>query len=203
VSRALRVGVLASGRGTNLQALLDAASRSDYPAVVTVVVSDHEDSRALARARAAGVTALFINPKDYGDRKAYEAVLTKRLQEYDVGLVCLAGFMRILGSSFVRDWQGRLMNVHPSLLPAFPGLNAQRQALAQGVRITGATVHFVDEGVDTGPIVLQAAVPVYATDTEETLAARILVEEHRIYPEAVRLFAEGRIQVSGRQVTVR
>jgi len=203
VSRVLRVGVLASGRGTNLQALLDAGSRPDYPAVVGVVISDREDSRSLARAQAAGVTALFINPKDHSDRSAYEAVLTKRLQASDVGLVCLAGFMRILGSAFVRAWQGRLMNIHPSLLPAFPGLNAQRQALDHGVQVTGATVHFVDEGVDTGPIVLQAAVPVQATDTEETLAARILVEEHRIYPEAVRLFAEGRIHVSGRKVTVR
>jgi phosphoribosylglycinamide formyltransferase-1 len=203
VSRVLRVGVLASGRGTNLQALLDAGSRPDYPAVIAVVVSDREDSRALARARAAGVSALFVNPKDYGDRNAYETILTKRLQESDVGLVCLAGFMRILGPTFVRAWQGRLMNIHPSLLPAFPGLNAQRQALDHGVKIAGATVHFVDEGVDTGPIVLQAAVPVQATDTEETLAARILVEEHRIYPEAVRLFAEGRVHVSGRKVTVR
>jgi len=203
VSRVLRVGVLASGRGTNLQALLDAGSRPDYPAVVGVVISDREDSRSLARAQAAGVTALFINPKDHSDRSAYEAVLTKRLQASDVGLVCLAGFMRILGSAFVRAWQGRLMNIHPSLLPAFPGLNAQRQALDHGVQVTGATVHFVDEGVVTGPIVLLAAVPVQATDTEETLAARILVEEHRIYPEAVRLFAEGRIHVSGRKVTVR
>jgi phosphoribosylglycinamide formyltransferase-1 len=203
VSRLLRVGVLASGRGSNLQALLDAGSRPDYPARVVVVVSDREDARALVRARAAGVTALFVNPKDHGDRPAYDAVLTKTLEHHDVGLVCLAGFMRILGPSFVHAWQGRLMNIHPSLLPAFPGLHAQRQALDHGVRIAGATVHFVDEGVDSGPIVLQAAVPVQATDTEETLAARILVEEHRIYPEAVRLFAEGRLHVAGRKVSVR
>jgi len=203
VSRLLRVGVLASGRGSNLQALLDAGSRADYPARVVVVVSDREDARALARARAAGVSSLFVNPKDHGDRAAYDAVLTKTLEHHEVGLVCLAGFMRILSSVFVRAWQGRLMNIHPSLLPAFPGLHAQRQALDHGVRIAGATVHFVDEGVDTGPIVLQAAVPVEATDTEETLAARILIEEHRIYPEAVRLFAEGRLHVTGRQVSIR
>jgi len=203
VSRLLRVGVLASGRGSNLQALLDAGSRPDYPARVVVVVSDREDARALARARAAGVSSLFVNPKDHGDRPAYDAVLTKTLEHHEVGLVCLAGFMRILSPAFVRAWQGRLMNIHPSLLPAFPGLHAQRQALHHGVRIAGATVHFVDEGVDTGPIVLQAAVPVEATDTEETLAARILIEEHRIYPEAVRLFAEGRLHVTGRQVSVR
>ena len=203
MSRLLRVGVLASGRGSNLQALLDAGSRPDYPARVVVVVSDREDARALARARAAGVSSLFVNPKDHGDRPAYDAVLTKTLEHHEVGLVCLAGFMRILSPAFVRAWQGRLMNIHPSLLPAFPGLHAQRQALHHGVRIAGATVHFVDEGVDTGPIVLQAAVPVEATDTEETLAARILIEEHRIYPEAVRLFAEGRLHVTGRQVSVR
>jgi len=203
VSRLLRVGVLASGRGSNLQALLDAGARADYPARVVVVVSDREDARALARARAAGVSSLFVNPKDHGDRAAYDAVLTKTLEHHEVGLVCLAGFMRILSPVFVRAWQGRLMNIHPSLLPAFPGLHAQRQALDHGVRIAGATVHFVDEGVDTGPIVLQAAVPVEATDTEETLAARILIEEHRIYPEAVRLFAEGRLHVTGRQVSIR
>lgn len=203
MSRLLRVGVLASGRGSNLQALLDAGSRPDYPARVVVVVSDREDARALARARAAGVSSLFVNPKDHGDRAAYDAVLTKTLEHHEVGLVCLAGFLRILSPVFVRAWQGRLMNIHPSLLPAFPGLHAQRQALDHGVRIAGATVHFVDEGVDTGPIVLQAAVPVEATDTEETLAARILIEEHRIYPEAVRLFAEGRLHVTGRQVSIR
>ena len=203
MSRLLRVGVLASGRGSNLQALLDAGSRPDYPARVVVVVSDRENARALARARAAGVSSLFVNPKDHGDRPAYDAVLTKTLEHHEVGLVCLAGFMRILSPAFVRAWQGRLMNIHPSLLPAFPGLHAQQQALHHGVRIAGATVHFVDEGVDTGPIVLQAAVPVEATDTEETLAARILIEEHRIYPEAVRLFAEGRLHVTGRQVSVR
>lgn len=203
MSRLLRVGVLASGRGSNLQALLDAGSRPDYPARVVVVVSDREDARALARARAAGVSSLFVNPKDHGDRPAYDAVLTKTLEHHEVGLVCLAGFLRILSPVFVRAWQGRLMNIHPSLLPAFPGLHAQRQALDHGVRIAGATVHFVDEGVDTGPIVLQAAVPVEATDTEETLAARILIEEHRVYLEAVRLFAEGRLHVTGRQVSIR
>ena len=203
MSRLLRVGVLASGRGSNLQALLDAGSRADYPARVVVVVSDREDARALARARAAGVSSLFVNPKDHGDRAAYDAVLTKTLEHHEVGLVCLAGFMRILSPVFVNAWQGRLMNIDPSLLPAFPGRHAQRHALDHGLRIAGATVHFVDEGVDTGPIVLQAAVPVEATDTEETLAARILIEEHRIYPEAVRLFAEGRLHVTGRQVSIR
>ena len=203
MSGLLRVGVLVSGRGSNLQALLDAGTRTDYPARVVVVVSDRERAHALDRARAAGVTALFVNPKDHSDRAAYDAALSAALVRHEVGLVCLAGFMRILSGEFVRAWPGRLMNIHPSLLPAFPGLHAQRQALDHGVKTAGATVHFVDEGVDTGPIILQAAVPVQAADTEESLAARILVEEHRIYPEAVRLFAEGRLHVAGRKVSIR
>lgn len=199
----LRVGVLASGRGTNLQALLDAAARPDYPAEVVVVVSDREAAPALERARRAGVPAVHVNPKDYGDRDAYDAAVTRVLQAHGVGLVCLAGYLRILGPAFVRTWAGRVMNIHPSLLPAFRGLHAQRQALEYGVKVTGATVHFVDEGVDTGPIILQATVPVLPDDTEETLAARILAEEHRLYPEAVRLFAEGRLELRGRRVIVR
>ena len=203
MSRPLAVGVLASGRGSNLQALLDAGARPGYPARVVIVIADREEAPALARAAAAGVAAVFLNPKDYGDRAAYDAALSARLQAAGVELVCLAGFMRLLGPAFVRAWHGRVMNIHPALLPAFPGLHAQRQALDYGVKITGATVHFVDEGVDTGPIILQAAVPVEPDDTEETLSARILVEEHRLYPEAVRLFAEGRLVIEGRRVRVR
>ncbi|OLC39112.1 MAG: phosphoribosylglycinamide formyltransferase [Candidatus Rokubacteria bacterium 13_1_40CM_4_69_5] len=198
----LRVGVLASGRGSNLQAILDASARADFPARVAVVVSDREGARALKIAAERGVPAVFLNPKDFGDREAYDAAITKVLEAHQVGLVCLAGFMRILGPAFVRAWRGRVMNIHPSLLPAFPGLNAQRQALDHGVKISGATVHFVDEGVDTGPIILQSSVPVQPDDTEETLAARILAEEHRLYPQAVRLFAEGRLRIVGSRVTV-
>lgn len=200
---AVRVGVLASGRGSNLQALLDAAQRPGYPATIAVVVCDHETAPALERARAAGVAAVFLNPKDYADRAAYDAALVATLESHDVRLVCLAGFMRILSPAFVRSYAGRILNVHPSLLPAFPGLGAQRQALDHGVKVSGATVHFVDEGVDTGPIVLQASVPVFPDDTEVTLAARILVQEHRLLPEAVRLFAEGRLEIAGRRVLVR
>lgn len=198
----LRVGVLASGRGSNLQALLDASARPGFPARVVVVVADREDARALARAAEHGVAAVFLNPKDYGDRAAYDAAVGLVLREQQVGLVCLAGFMRLLSPTFVRAWAGRVMNIHPSLLPAFPGLGAQRQALEHGVKIAGATVHFVDEGLDTGPIILQAAVPVEAGDTEETLSGRILAAEHRLYPEAVRLFAEGRLRIVGRGVIV-
>ena len=199
----LRVGVLASGRGSNLQALLDASAQPDYPAEVVVVISDRERAAALDRARAAGVEALFVNPKDFGDRESFDLALVRELTARRVGLVCHAGFMRILSAPYVRAFAGRAMNIHPSLLPAFPGLHAQRQALEHGAKVAGATVHFVDEGVDTGPIVLQASVPVHPEDTEESLSARILVEEHRLYPEAVRLFAEGRLEVVGRRVIIR
>ena len=200
----LRVGVLVSGRGSNLQALLDAAARPGYPAEVVVVISDRERAAALDRARAAGVEALFVNPKDFGDREAFDLALVRELTARRVGLVCNAGFMRILSQVYTRAFAGRAMNIHPSLLPAFPGLHAQRQALEHGAKITGAPVHFVDDGpVDTGPIILQASVPVQPDDTEETLSTRVLVEEHRLYPEAVRLFAEGRLTVVGRRVVVR
>ena len=199
----LRVGVLASGRGSNLQALLHASARPDYPAEVVVVISDRERAAALDRARADGVEALFVNPKDFSDRESFDLALVRELTARRVGLVCHAGFMRILSVPYVRAFAGRAMNIHPSLLPAFPGLHAQRQALEHGAKVAGATVHFVDEGVDTGPIVLQASVPVQPDDTEESLSARILAEEHRLYPEAVRLFAEGRLEVVGRRVIIR
>jgi len=200
----LRVGVLVSGRGSNLQALLDASSRPGYPAEVVVVISDRERAAALDRARMAGVEALFVNAKDFGDRESFDLALVSELNARRVGLVCTAGFMRILSSAFTRAFAGRAINIHPSVLPAFPGLHAQRQALDHGVKVSGATVHFLSDGaVDTGPIILQATVPVEPGDTEETLAARILVEEHRLYPEAVRLFAEGRLTIAGRRVIVR
>ena len=204
MSGRLRVGVLVSGRGSNLQALLDASARPDYPAEVVVVLSDRERAAALERARAAGVEALYVNPKDFADREAFDLALVRELTARRVGLVCTAGFMRILSVAFTRAFAGRAMNIHPSLLPAFPGLHAQRQALDHGVKIAGATVHFLDDGaVDTGPIILQSSVPVQPDDTEDTLAARILTEEHRLYPEAVRLFAEGRLAIAGRRVVVR
>lgn len=200
----LRVGVLVSGRGSNLQALLDASARPDYPAEVVIVISDREGAPALERARTAGVEALFVNPKDFADREAFDLALVRELMARRVGLVCNAGFMRILSAAYVRAFAGRAMNVHPSLLPAFPGLHAQRQALDHGAKVAGATVHFVDDGpVDTGPIILQASVPVHPDDTEESLSTRILAEEHRLYPEAVRLFAEGRLSVAGRRVVIR
>lgn len=199
----LAVGVLASGRGSNLQALLDASAAPDYPARVVVVISDREHAAALDLARAAHVEALWINPKDFADRESFSLALVRELEARKVGLVCQAGFMRILSSGYVRAFAGRALNIHPSLLPAFPGLHPQRQALDHGVKVSGATVHFVEEGVDSGPIVLQATVPVEPGDTEATLAARILVEEHRLYPQAVRLFAEGRLEIVGRRVRIK
>jgi len=199
----LRVGVLASGRGSNFRALVEAAHAGRIPATMAVLISDRETAPALDIARAYNIEALFLDPKQYPSREAHEKAIIAALEERRVDLVCHAGYMRILTPAYVAHFRGRAFNIHPSLLPAFPGLHAQRQALAHGVRVAGATVHFVDEGVDSGPIVLQAAVPVHPGDTEESLAQRILVEEHRIYPEAVRLFAEGRLHIEGRIVQIR
>ncbi|HEY7142494.1 MAG TPA: phosphoribosylglycinamide formyltransferase [Methylomirabilota bacterium] len=202
-SAPLVLGVLASGRGSNLQAILDAIAAGRCPARVAVVVSDRKDAPVLERARQAGARAVHLDPRSYPDRTAFDDAIAMILDAEGVQLVCLAGYMRVLSAAFVRRYPARLLNVHPALLPAFPGLHAQRQALDRGVKVAGATVHFVDEGVDTGPIVLQAAVPVLDDDTEATLAARILAEEHRLYPEAVRLYAEGRLDVTGGRVSVR
>jgi phosphoribosylglycinamide formyltransferase 1 len=199
----LRVGVLASGRGSNFEALASAVEAGRVPAVIAVLVSDRAAAGALAIASRCGIEALLVDPGQYPSREAHEKAVIAALDDRRVGLVCLAGYMRILGAAFVRHFEGRLLNIHPSLLPAFPGLHAQHQALEHGVKVAGATVHFVDEGTDTGPIVLQAAVPVLPGDTEDALSQRILAEEHRIFPEAVRFFAEGRLRIDGRKVHIR
>ena len=199
----LRLGVLASGRGSNLQAIIDAIEAGHLSAKVEVVLSDRTDAEAMGRARRHGIKAVFVDPRAYGAREAFDNALVKILQAHQVELVCLAGFMRLLTSSFLAEFPGRIMNIHPALLPAFAGLHAQRQALEYGVRVSGCTVHIVDEGVDTGPIILQGAVPVFDNDTEETLSARILTEEHKLYPRAIQLFAEGRIEIKGRRVFIR
>lgn len=190
----MRIAVLASGEGTNLQALLDAG----LP--VGLVISDRPGARALERAARAGVPHVTVPRSAYPDRAQFDLALAELCAGYD--LVCLAGFMRLLGPGFVRRFLGRCLNVHPSLLPAFPGLDAPAQALCHGVKVSGCTVHFVDEGCDTGPIVLQEAVPVREDDTPETLHARIQEVEHRLYPEAVRLFAAGRLRLEGRRVRI-
>jgi len=196
----IALGVLASGRGSNLQAIMDACADPAFPARIRLVVSDVATAHALDRARRGGVEARHLDPKAYPSRGDFDRAVVAALQEAAVDLVCLAGFMRLLGAEFVAAYRNRIMNIHPALLPAFPGLHVQRKAVDYGVKVSGCTVHFVDEGTDTGPIIIQAAVPVYDDDTEETLAARILRHEHRIYPQAIRLFAEGRLQVQGRRV---
>ena len=199
----LRIGVLASGLGTNLQAIIDDIHAGRLDARLVVVVSDRADAPALGRARKHGAKALHINPHDFADREAFDRAVAKVLAEHQVELVCLAGFMRILTPAFLAAFPGRVMNIHPALLPSFPGLHPQRRALEHGVKVSGATVHFVDEGVDSGPIILQAAVPVRDDDTEESLSERILAEEHKIYPRAIQFFAEGCLEVRGRRVHIK
>ena len=207
----IRIGVLASGSGSNLQAILDACAEGRIDGAVAVVVSNLPEARALERARRAGVSAEVLPSRGASDRAAYDEALVAALRRHEVDLVCLAGYMRIVTPTFLaafgpspaRNGCPAVMNIHPALLPSFPGLHAQRQALAHGVRFSGCTVHFVDAGTDTGPIIVQAVVPVLPGDTEETLSARILAEEHRIYPEAVQWFAEGRLALDGRRVAVR
>ncbi len=201
--RIIRLGVLTSGRGTNLQAIIDTIEAGRLSARTEIVVSDRAHAHALDRARRHGIKAIFVDPKAYDDRTTFDGALVDVLHAHQVDLICLAGFMRLLPPAFLAEFPGRIMNIHPALLPAFPGLHAQRQALEYGVRVAGCTVHFVDEGVDTGPIILQAAVPVLDDDTEGTLSARILAEEHKIYPQAIQLFAEGRLEIKGRRVFIR
>lgn len=194
-----RVAVLASGSGTNLQALLDDPMVG--PAIV-LVISDREDAGALKRAADHGVTAVFLDPRDHAGREAYDSALLELLRREGITVVCLAGFMRVLTPAVVGAYWGRMLNVHPSLLPAFPGARAPRDALAWGAKISGATVHLVDEEVDHGPIVLQEPVPILPDDDESTLHTRIQQVEHRIYPKAVQLLIEGRLRVDGRRVTI-
>jgi len=195
----LRVGVLISGRGSNLQALIDAAAAPDYPAEIALVLSNRPDAAGLERAARAGISHQAIA---HPDRDAFAAMADSALRAAGIELVALAGYMRILAGGFVGAWQNRLINIHPSLLPAFPGLHPQRQALAAGVRFSGCTVHFVRDAVDTGPIIAQAVVPVLAEDDEAALADRILAAEHRLYPLAVRLFAEGRLTIAADRVII-
>jgi phosphoribosylglycinamide formyltransferase-1 len=201
--RSIRLGVLASGRGSNLQAIIDAIEKGTLDAVLAVVICNKAEAPALERARKHGAPAVFLDPKAASDREDYDRIILTQLRVYDVQLVALAGYMKIVTSVLIEPYADRIMNIHPSLLPAFPGLGAQKQALDWGAKVSGCTVHFVTEGIDAGPIIRQAAVPVLETDTEETLAARILVEEHRIYPEAIQLFAQGRLTVEGRRVRIR
>ena len=194
-----RLGVLISGRGSNLQAIIDAVVAGQLPAAIAIVISNRADSAGLQRARDAGIETLHLSPRDYPDRDAYDAAIAAALGAHRVDLVCLAGFMRLVGQPLLDAFPLRILNIHPSLLPSFPGLDAQRRALEHGVQVTGATVHLVTSELDGGPIVLQAAVPVLPGDTVDTLSARVLVEEHRLYPEAIRIVLEGGWTIDARR----
>ena len=196
------LGVLCSGRGTDLQSIIDAIADGKLDAEIAVVLTDKPDVMALERARKAGIRNVCVNRKEYEDRESFERVLVAELEASGVTLVILAGFMRILSPYFVHAYSGRIMNIHPALLPSFGGAHAHRDVLAYGVKISGCTVHFVDEGMDSGPIILQAAVPVLDDDTEESLGARVLEQEHIIYPKAIQLYVEGRLKVEGRHVRI-
>lgn len=198
----LKIGVLVSGNGSNLQAIIDRIEDGTLPARIACVISNKADAFALERARRHGITPHVLDHRAHAGREAYDAALVELLNSHGVGLVVLAGFMRIVTPVLLGAFPHAVLNIHPALLPAFPGLHAQRQALQYGVKVSGCTVHFVDEGTDTGPIIIQAVVPVLDDDSEETLSARIQKEEHRIYPEVVNLFAQGRLTVVGRKVVV-
>jgi phosphoribosylglycinamide formyltransferase-1 len=195
----LKVGVLISGRGSNLQALIDACADPAFPAEIVLVLSNKADAYGLERARKAGIPAAVVSHRDYADKPGFEAAMDDALNAAGVELVCLAGFMRLVGAPLLEAFPNAILNVHPSLLPAFPGVDAQRQALAHGVKITGATVHLVTNELDGGPIVLQAAVPVHDGDTVEALSARILDEEHRLYPCAAQMILDGSWHLDGRR----
>jgi len=205
-SSPLRVAVLASGRGSNLQAIIDAIEAGQVQAQIVAVISNKKDAVALDRARKHGLPELFVDPKPFAgqpdSREAYDRVLLEVLQQQHVELVLLAGYMKIVTAVLVNAFANRMMNIHPSLLPSFPGLEVQKKAIDWGCKLAGCTVHFVTEGVDEGPIIVQAAVPVLDSDTPEALAARILEQEHKIYPQAVQFFAEGRLKLNGRQVQI-
>ena len=199
LSTGRRLGVLISGRGSNLQALLAAIDRGELDARIVVVISNRADAGGLELARAAGIEALVISHRDFATRDDFDARIAQELRDRQVGLVCLAGFMRLVGARLLDAFPNAVLNIHPSLLPAFPGVDAQQQALRHGVKVTGATVHLVTGELDAGPIVVQASVPVLESDTVETLSARVLVEEHRLYPEAVRLVLDGGWRIDGRR----
>ena len=199
----VKIGVLVSGSGSNLQAIIDQIELGRLQAEIKVVISNNPDAFALGRARKHGLPSQVISHRDFHEREDFDRQMSAVLTSYDVELVVLAGFMRVLTPSFLRDFPRKVMNIHPALLPAFPGMHVQQKAWEYGAKFSGCTVHFVDEGVDTGPIIIQAVVPVYDDDTAEILAARILKEEHRIYPRAIQLYAEERLEIRGRRVVIK
>jgi phosphoribosylglycinamide formyltransferase 1 len=199
----LKLGVLISGSGSNLQSIIDNIEKGTLKAAIKIVISNNPDAFGIKRAEKNGIPFVVLKNGDFKSKEEFDSQLIKILKENNVDLVVLAGFMRIISSAFLKAFPQRVMNIHPALLPSFPGLHGQKQAFDYGVKFSGCTVHFVDEGVDTGPIIIQSAVPVLDDDTEETLAARILKEEHKIYPQAIQLFADGKIEIQGRKVRVK
>ena len=195
-----KLAVLVSGRGSNLQAIIDSIEREELNAHISIVISSTRDAIALKRAEKHGIKTIFIDPTAYLNSKEYDKVLIKKLKEFPIDLICLAGYMRILGEEVIQIFKEKIINIHPSLLPAFPGLNAQKQAIVHGGKFSGCTVHFVDSGVDSGPIILQTAVPVYDNDDDKSLSKRILEQEHYLYPKAINMIKENKINGAGRTV---
>jgi phosphoribosylglycinamide formyltransferase-1 len=202
MSDVLTLGVLASGRGSNFQSIIDSIASGFLSAKIAVLITDKPDAYAIERANKHNIEALIISPRDFSDKNAYYSHIAKELKKRGVGLVILAGFMRVVGKPLIDQFRNKIMNIHPALLPSFPGLHGHKDAIDYGVKVSGCTVHFVDEGVDTGAIIIQAAVPAYHDDTEDDLSERILKQEHRIFPYAIKLFAEGKISVEGRKVNI-
>jgi phosphoribosylglycinamide formyltransferase-1 len=197
------IAVLVSGRGSNMQAIIDNIENGTIPnASIAVVLSDVGGTYALERAQNQGIDTFFVNPEQYEDKASYEREILGILEKYNIDLILLAGYMRVVGPTLLNPYRNKMLNIHPALLPSFPGLHAQKQAFDHGVRVSGCTVHFVDDGVDTGPIIIQKCVPVLEDDTEETLASRILEQEHKIFPEAVRLFVQGQLRIERRKVRI-
>ena len=196
-----KLAVLVSGRGSNLQAIIDSIDREELDAHLSIVISNTKDTMALKRAEKHGIKTIFIDPSTYLNSKEYDKALVLKLKEFSIDLICLAGYMRILGEEVIQTFEKKIINMHPSLLPAFSGLNAQKQAINYGVKFSGCTVHFVDSGVDSGPIILQTVVPVYDNDDEKSLSKRILEQEHYLYPKAIKMIQENKIRLSGRTVT--
>ena len=196
-----KLAVLVSGRGSNLQAIIDSIDREELDAHLSIVISNTKDAMALKRAEKHGIKTIFIDPSTYLNSKEYDKALVLKLKEFSIDLICLAGYMRILGEEVIQAFEKKIINIHPSLLPAFPGLNAQKQAINHGVKFSGCTVHFVDSGVDNGPIILQTVVPVYDNDDEKSLSKRILEQEHYLYPKAIKMIQENKIRLNGRTVT--
>jgi phosphoribosylglycinamide formyltransferase-1 len=202
MSDRLTLGVLASGRGSNFQSIIDSIDSGYINAKIEVLITDNPAAYAIKRANKHNIEALIIKPGDFPDKREYYSHIADELKKRGVKLVILAGFMRVVGRDLINQYPNKIMNIHPALLPSFPGLHGQKQAVDYGVKISGCTVHFVDEGVDTGPIIVQAAVPVYHDDTEDTLSERILSQEHKVFPYAIKLYSEGKISIDGRKVAI-